>query len=296
VPQVAVLFSTAAHYRKSNGLFARDLARINGVLQALLESQQSVEVLGEHHLTGRMAEYPLIVVPEWEYLEPKFKAELVAYVQDGGNLLLIGPRTAAVFQEELDVTPEGELMAATGCHLAYQGDAAAINGQVQGVKLGAKCRPFGEIQRADKSSQPAAFVQKLGKGRIAATCFTFGQGYVDTRNGLMRRFLNDLSRQLFPKPIVEVKGSNDVDVVVNRQSGRLMVNLVNTAGQHQTDPVVDSIPPVGPLDVTIRQTTKPAKITLEPAGTVLPFEYRGGEIRITVPRVDIHEIIVVDNG
>ncbi len=146
-------------------------------------------------------------MPEWEYLEPQFKAELVAYVQDGGNLLLIGPRTAAVFQEELDVTPEGEPMAATDSQLAYQGDSAAINGQVQGVKLGAKCRPFGEVQRADKSSQPAAFVQGLGKGRIAATCFTFGQGYVDTRNGLMRRFLNDLSRQLFPKPMVEVKGS-----------------------------------------------------------------------------------------
>ena len=70
VPQVAVLFSTAAHYRKSNGLFARDLAPISGALQALLEGQQSVEILGEHHLTGRMADYPLIVVPEWEYLEP----------------------------------------------------------------------------------------------------------------------------------------------------------------------------------------------------------------------------------
>ncbi len=46
VPQVALLFSTAAHYRKSNGLFARDLARMSGTLQALLESQQSVELLG----------------------------------------------------------------------------------------------------------------------------------------------------------------------------------------------------------------------------------------------------------
>ena len=29
--------------------------------------------LGEHHLAGRMAEYPLIVVPEWDYLEPGSK-------------------------------------------------------------------------------------------------------------------------------------------------------------------------------------------------------------------------------
>lgn len=296
VPQVAVLFSTAAHYRMVNGLFSRDLARINGVLQALLESQHSVEVLSEHHLAGRMAEYPLIVVPEWEYLEPNFKADLVAYVRGGGNLLLVGPRSAAMFQDELDVTPQGEPVAAADCHLTYRGDSSAVTGQVQTLKLGAAAKPFGEIRRADESLQPAAFVQKLGRGKIAATCFTFGQGYANTRNAAMRRFLSDLSRELFPKPIVEVAGSGDVDAVVSRKAGRFMVNLVNTAGPHQTAPVVDSIPPVGPLDVTIRQAAKPAKVTLEPAGIALPFEHRDGEIRITVPRVEIHEIIVVDNG
>ena len=39
----------------------------------------------------------------------------------------------------------------------------------------------------------------------------------------------------------------------------------------------------------------PAKITLEPAGQPLPFEFRDGEIHVTVPRVDIHEIVVVEN-
>jgi hypothetical protein len=76
--------------------------------------------------------------------------------------------------------------------------------------------------------------------------------------------------------------------------GKLAVNLVNTAGPHQSEPIVDSIPPVGPLDVTIHQAAKPAKVTLEPAGIPLPFEQRNGEIHLVVPRVDIHEIIVVE--
>ena len=50
VPQVALLLSTAAHYRKINGLFSATSARISGALQALLESQHSVEVVGEHQL------------------------------------------------------------------------------------------------------------------------------------------------------------------------------------------------------------------------------------------------------
>jgi hypothetical protein len=262
VPQVALLFSTAAHYRKSNGLFARDLARMSGALQALLEGQQSVELLGEHHLTGRMAEYPLIVVPEWEYLEPEFKEEMVAYVKGGGNLLLIGPKTAALFQPELDTV---------------RSDAARRS-----------------VQAPD--GQPAASITDFGRGKVAAVSFAFGQRYATAPSESSRRFLNDLVRQLFPKPMVEVKGSADVDVVVNRLGGTLAVNLVNTAGPHRQEPILDAIPPVGPLEVTIRQAVKPTKIRREPAGVSLPFEHRDGEIHLVVPRVDIHEVIVVEDN
>ncbi len=48
VPQVALLLSTAGHYRRINGLFNRDLGRLAGTLQALLESQHCVDVVGEH--------------------------------------------------------------------------------------------------------------------------------------------------------------------------------------------------------------------------------------------------------
>jgi hypothetical protein len=297
VPQVALLFSTAAHYRKSNGLFARDLARINGALQALLESQQSVEVVGEHHLRGRLAEYPLLVVPEWEYLEPEFKDELVAYVRGGGRLLLIGPATAALFQAELGLAWEGEPAPAANYRLAHDGELAALGGQVRFAKLDAASRPFGALQETDGTrspAPPAASVRALGQGQIAALYFTFGQHYVSTHTDLARRFLHDLTRQLFPEPLVEVKGSRDVDVVVNRVGGKLAVNLVNVAGPHRSEPILDAIEPVGPLDVTIRLAAKPGRITLEPAGTALSCEQRQGEIRLVVPRVDIHEVIVIE--
>lgn len=296
VPQVAVLFSTAAHYRRSNGLFSRDLARINGVLQALVESQQSVEVLGEHHLVGRMAQYPLIVVPEWEYLEPAFKAELLAYVEAGGNLLLIGPGSAALFATQLDVAVDGGAVSGKDCRLVYGGQEAPIVGQMQRARLGAGCRPLGEVRMADGTTAPAACVRALGRGKIAATAFTFGQGYVQTRDALMRRFLNELAKKLFPNPMVEVKGSSDVDVVVGRQGQRLTVSLINTSGPHQSAPVIDEVSPVGPINLTIRQAARPAKVTLEPAGISLPFEYADGAIRVTVPGVEIHEIVVVENN
>lgn len=98
VPQVALLYSTEAHYRKVNGLFPRSYGQMTSALITLLKKQYSVGVLGEHMLAGRMSQYPLVVIPEWEYLDPKFIHELTDYVEAGGNLLLIGAKTAGLFQ------------------------------------------------------------------------------------------------------------------------------------------------------------------------------------------------------
>lgn len=297
VPQVALLLSTAAHYRQINGLFSRDLARLSGNLQALLESQRSVEVLGEHQLAGRMAQYPLIVVPEWEYLDAQFKDDLIAYVKGGGNLLLIGPRAAALFQSELDFTPLGKA-ASEPRYLAHQDTFAPTQGRAQAVKLGSSARGFGQLHQTNdlnSAAQPAASIATLGKGKIAATYFSIASGYLANHSPVTRQFLDALTSQLFPQPTVEIKGSPNVDVILARKQGKLLVNLVNTSGPHVREPIIESIPPVGPLSVTIRQAAKPAKVTLEPAGRPLDFEYRDGAIQVTVPRIEIHEVIVVEN-
>lgn len=296
VPQIALLFSTPAHYRKATGLFSRELSRIRGALQALLESQQSVEVLGEHHLAGRLAQYPLIVIPEWEYFEPKFRDALVEYVRGGGNLVVIGPQAAALFQAELGVTAEAP-PAEQPRHLFHAEGQVATRGLTQAVKPGDEAQAFGVLRataEANSAQQPAATIAPLGKGRIAAVWFDFGRGYLAGRSPVARQFLADLVRELFAEPIVEVKGSGDVDVVVNRSGGKLAVNLINMSGPHQTAGILDSIAPVGPLEVSIRRAEQPAKVSLEPGGKPLEFDYRDGQIRLTLPQLEIHDIVAVE--
>ena len=95
---------------------------------------------------------------------------------------------------------------------------------------------------------------------------------------------------------MEVGGSAEVDVVVNRLGGRLAVNLVNTAGPHADPrtPVFDAIPPVGPLQISIRTQHRPMRVSLEPGGQVLAFEYSKGRTRLTLPSLAIHAVIVVE--
>jgi hypothetical protein len=298
VPQVALVLSTAGHYRKINGLFNRDLANVNGALQGLLENQLPVEVVGEHQLAGRLAEYPLLVVPEWDYLEPAFREALVARVKAGGSLLLLGPKTAAMFEAELGVTLESTPASKTQ-QLAHNGQLAPIKGQTRAVTLGPRARPFGTLQdpnAADPAPHSAASVAELGRGRIAAVYFSVSQSYLGARPEALRLFLNDLARQLFPKPMVEVKGSPDVDVSLARNHNLLLVNLVNTSGPHQREPIAESVAPVGPLQVTLRSPARPARITLEPGGQPLAFDYQNGEATLIVPRLDIHSVVTVEPG
>ena len=296
VPQIALLLSTAGHYHKIDGLFNRDQGNVHGVLRALLEGQQSVEVVGEHQLTGRLKDYPLIIVPEWDYLEPKFKLDLTAYVKSGGKLLLMGPKTAGLFQTELGITLAGEPKPNNSLYLAQAGALVTTKGEVQLVKLGPGAAPFGKLHQTNSlssASQPAASITKYGLGQIAATYFTLGRAYSGTPTDEVRSFLNTLVRELFPEPMVEVKGSSAVDVCVARNHGQLLVNLVNAGGPHRTQSIIESISPIGPLTVTIRQTTKPAKVTLQPSGQSLPYEYKAGQVQLTVPQVAIHEVVVI---
>jgi hypothetical protein len=300
VPQIALLYAGRAFYRKAKRLFApgEDLIPLKGVLNALLESQYSVEIAMEHHLAGRMDAYPLIVVPEWAYLDPAFKEELLTYVEGGGNLLLVGPESAALFEDVLPIQWTGEIDDPVRQWLGYGDWLTAMYTASRPAVLEAGARAFGRLYAQNDPtapSQPAAVIAEYGKGRIAATTFNFGERYIHARSSVARDFLAGLTHELFPEPRVEVTGSHDVDVSLNRIDGNLAVNLVNTTGPH-ADPsvyVFDEVPPVGPLEIMLR-TPRPSSVRLEPAGEPLDYTHETGRVRLTLPRLDIHQVIVVE--
>lgn len=301
VPQVALLYSRAAHYRASPRLFApwgsEGIQALRGILQALLEGQNSVEIVSEHHLVGRMNRWPLIVIPEWDHLEPAFREELVAYVKAGGSLLVIGPRAGALFAAEAGVTLESQ-PAVAARFLAHHGWLAGLHTLVQPVRPAAGSRVVGQLHTQDdprSPSVPAATVTPLGAGHIATVWFAFGDRYLKARTPTARDFLEALVDELFPRPLVSVAGSHQVDVSVMRNHGKLLVNLVNTAGPHADTKVhvFDEIPPVGPLQVSVRLDRKPRSVTLEPGERIQRFGYRDGELRLTLPPVEIHDVLVI---
>ena len=300
VPQIALLYSGKACYRQNERLFSPGniLIPLRGILQSLLGSQNVVDILMEHHLCGRMDEYPLMVIPEWEYLDEAFRREILAYVKAGGNLLVMGPKAAALFKKELGVKFTGKPQERDNW-LEYDGWPCGLKTLFQSVKLKKGTRKFGKIYAENDvkgPSTPAASIAPYGRGKLAAVYVNLGERCCKAVTSTAGKFLNGLVRELFPDPLVEVTGSPFVDVTLNRLDDRLMINLVNTAGPHGDDNVYvyDEIPPLGPLTVTIRSNKRPKRVTLEPQHLSLDYKYSKGKIKFTLPRLEIHAVIVVE--
>jgi hypothetical protein len=305
IPQVALLYSTAAIYRTDNDLFgfskAKDLTQ--GILLCLLDSQYSVDIVMEHQIKGKMSRYPLIVVNEWNYLDEPFKAELLEYVRGGGNLLLIGSGPAELFKDSLaGVQFTGEAAKKTAA-LEDKGTLCNLkNTTVQPVKVIAPAEAVGALYEKgnfNSVSQPAGSITAIGKGRIGVIYATLGDIYRHTFNPPIRNLVGGMARRLFPDPAVEVAGSHSVDVVANRLNGKPVIHLINTAGPHNDDlhvQLFDEIPPIGPLLVKIKADQAPGRVLLQPDGIILKHVYdaKTGSVEVTVPRVEIHDIIVVE--
>ena len=231
VPQIALLFSKAGHYLTSPRLLhssgSDEVDVLRSALTAMLGQQLAVQVLSEHHLTGKMAQWPLIIVPSWGHLERGFRDELAAYAAQGGRLLLIGPGPARLFESELAA--------------------------------------------ADASARIVA-VPDVDEAFSAAL------------------------KRLFPEPLVEVRGSNDLDVSPRRLNDRLTIHLVNTSGPHADAPDggITEVAPVGPLDVRIRLPRAPKSVTRQPDNKPLAITWNDGQAHVTVPQCHIYSILVVE--
>ena len=107
VPQVAVLVSTYDYQHRNDALFPNTTGGAAGILNCLLESQYSVDLLGEASLEPDMSRFPLIVIPECETLSEVFRDDLLEYVRSGGSLLVVGKAMTDFFSKASEVSLKG---------------------------------------------------------------------------------------------------------------------------------------------------------------------------------------------
>ena len=216
-----------------------------------------MEVILASRLIKRLDEYPLVVMSDWDDIEPEFHQAAVDYVQRGGRLLLIGSGPAKIFLATLDAAAQ--------------------------VAPGEAPEPY------------SVSYYRVGEGMIGVIDKPRDQVFYGNPDPTARDFTASVLERLFPDPVVKVAGSHDVDISLMRTTtGALAVHLVNTSGPHRTAGIIDHIDPVGPLDVSIRFGNQPARVRLVPGDRVVPYEYKDGRIYLRQIQVEIHDIVVIE--
>jgi hypothetical protein len=271
---------------------------LQGALNMVLDGQHSVEILMEHHLQGKMKQYPLIIIPECDFMEPAFKNELDSYVNQGGNLLIIGTETAKLFQKELGV----KSILKSDDQIVFINANSRLGG-IGTVSVTVELLPEAKTIAAfyngsdfkDKGKMIAASTNKVGKGSVSGIYFNAGSTYLDYKSPVLRDFITNRIDELFPDPLIKITGTHLVHAAVNQINNKMMVNLINIAGEHANPKAIgfDEIPSLKDLTIHIRSVKKPAKIVLQPEGKSLKFEFVNGISSVVVPELPLYSILEV---
>lgn len=296
IPQIALFYSTAGWKQKVNDIYRPfGVNGIRGIMNALLDGQQAVEVLMTHHMEKRMEEYPVIVVPEWEVIEPEMIVRLKEYVKKGGNLLVIGAEATAPFDDLLGVRGVGERRASC---LGFDNRFVDIQGTFRKIRCEQGTEALARLYETNDLRFPsgiAATVHTYGKGKAAGVYVNIGESYLSTTSPVFRDFLSELIGNLFPEPLVSVKGSHRVHVIPSEKDGRMLIQLVNTSGDHANRSVkgIDEIPELRDLNIVMQSEEKPKKVLLQPEGRSLRFDHADGKITFVIPALKIHDIVEI---
>jgi hypothetical protein len=271
---------------------------MEGALHALLEAHYSVDVLAEHQLGPRLAEYPVVVLAGVTKLDGAFREKLREYARGGGSLVLLGCDAAALFAEDLGVRADGP-PARTDAVVGSESATAHVAGRW--LKVEATSATVEALRHETREPRdpglPAATVNRVGRGRIAAVYGPVAECFLQTHHHALRGFLGAVMGRVFPEPAVRLDGPPTVDVALRRtRDGRLSVHLINLAGTQRGTRFLstDHIPPTGPLTVTLRVAQRPQKVEWIPEKTGIKWSWRDGLLTVRVADLAIHGVIVVD--
>jgi hypothetical protein len=298
VPQIALLYPAVSYLRNASKPYSNPLGKLEGALNLVLDGQHAVEILMEHHLAGKMDLYPLIIIPECDYLEPSFLEELKKYVSDGGHLLVLGTESAKLFENELGIKSL-KTMSETETFFATGNKIGAIRSSIDSVEVNPGVKILSTFYKGSdfrlKGNMIASTLNNTGKGTVAGVYFNAGSEYYEYKSPVLRDYIGSLINDLSPDQIVKVTGSHMVHVTVNKLNSKMYINLVNTAGEHTNPKAIgyDEIPSLKDLTITVRTAQKPANIVLQPEGKELKIDFQDGVSTFIVPELKIHSIIEV---
>lgn len=151
--------------------------------------------------------------------------------------------------------------------------------------------------RVAHTSTRELYLREFGASRIAYIPWDIDRTFWDVLSPDHGRLLTNVVRWALNEPSpVEVEGPGLVDVSIWRQAGSITVHLVNLTNPMMMKGPIREIIPVGPQRVRVRLPPgrSARHVRLLTAGTTPALETVDGTLTLTVPSIDVHEVVAID--
>jgi hypothetical protein len=107
-------------------------------------------------------------------------------------------------------------------------------------------------------------------------------------------------RLLLPDKLVETNAPTTAHMLLNYQKpyNRYILHILHYIPERRCEEIdiIEDVIPLYNVEVKVKLPSKPERVYCAPKGTQLDFEYTDGYVKVVVPRVEGHEMVVFEQG
>lgn len=298
---------------------SRSAASDEGVTKMLLERQMDFDIVTE---ADDLSRFDAIILPDAVLLDDTAAARIDAYVRQGGGVLLTGFSglnsektrfmidTGAEFlgeaQYENDYLQLREPLSEgliSSPFLFYEGAYrtrvvdADVLASVKEPYFNRTYARYCSHQNAPYRLEPADHPGAIRKGNVVYLAHPVCRLYREYGAQVHRDYFINALRLIYREPVLQVDMPSMARARLVDQAGedRYVCHLLYASPiQRGRAEVIEDMPPLYDIPVKIRTSRQVKRVYLAPQMEEIAFEQALGAVTLTVPKVQCHQIVVLD--
>ena len=151
--------------------------------------------------------------------------------------------------------------------------------------------------RVPHTSTREIYLREAGRGRVVYIPWDIDRTFWEVMCVDHLRLLQNVVKWAADEPPpAQIEGPGLLDVTVWRQRDSMTVHLVNLTNPMMMKGPLREVIPIGPQRARIRMPpgVRARQVKLLTAGTTPRVDSTGGTLNLTVPSIDVHEVIAID--
>jgi len=331
VPYIAVLHSTHSYYTKDPSQ-QLDEKLLYSVHKMLLQSGYHYNILNEKTLLEDIEDYKVVILPDQRFISTELADAIEKFVRRGGGVIatvLTGSQNSDykssgkfVLEGLLGVRLTGQYPYTNGYikinDTLLKNDILDMPHQVWGefayveptsaetiadlfdvyIRRDGEYYQSGSSPVGKNTGYPAVTINQYGKGKAIYLAGDIFSSYTLRNNWNLKDMFGNMVDMVLPDKLISIDAPDNVEVVLKKQDNKVQVHLINHYGErsfYNTIAYTENIIPIHDIKVHVKVNRLPSSVKLMPEGQILSWSKQDNNmISITVPRLDIYSIIIID--